>query len=76
MNFRRCYNRAVHIVVNGEGREIEGEVSLPKLLQELGVRMERIAVERNSELVPRSAWNETTVREGDRLEIVHFVGGG
>jgi thiamine biosynthesis protein ThiS len=42
----------------------------------LGLKSDRIAVELNGEIVPRSTWNETGISTGDRLEIVHFVGGG
>ena len=46
------------------------------LLGELGVKGDRVAVERNGEIVPRALWAGTMVGEGDRLEVVHFVGGG
>ena len=41
-----------------------------------GLQLDRIAVERNGDIVPRSVWREVHLAEGDRLEIVHFVGGG
>ena len=66
----------MQIKVNGEYRTCERELSLLGLLQELGLKTERIAVERNMEIVPRSVWDQTTLYEGDRLEIIHFVGGG
>lgn len=66
----------MQILVNGESREIKGEVSILQLLQQLDLKTERVAVEQNLKIVPRSAWGETPVREGDQLEIVHFVGGG
>ncbi len=64
------------IVINGETREIKGGFSLLELLEQLHVKTERIAIEHNREIVPRSAWSETKISDGDRLEIVHFVGGG
>ena len=62
--------------INGEPREIERPLSLGELLSTLGLDPAKIAVERNLEIVPRSQYTEVTVGEGDRLEIVHFIGGG
>jgi sulfur carrier protein len=67
------------VVLNGQMREFEGlagTASLERLLGELGVKGDRVAVERNGEIVPRALWAGTMVSEGDRLEVVHFVGGG
>jgi thiamine biosynthesis protein ThiS len=50
--------------------------SLDRLIAALDLKADRIAVEHNGEIVPRSAWNIAVVRSGDKLEIVHFVGGG
>jgi thiamine biosynthesis protein ThiS len=49
---------------------------VPALLTHLGLRPERVALERNLEILPRAQWAETRVQAGDRLEIVHLVGGG
>jgi thiamine biosynthesis protein ThiS len=49
---------------------------VPRLLEHLGIRSERVAIERNLEVLPRSSWIATQVASGDRYEIVHFVGGG
>ncbi|MFN2975823.1 sulfur carrier protein ThiS [Terriglobus aquaticus] len=46
------------------------------LVSELGFRPDRVALEQNGSIVPRTRWAEAPVREGDRLEVVHFVGGG
>ncbi len=70
---------ALQLVINGKERnfeELETGAGLPALVQSLGFRSDRVAVERNGEIVPRSSWRQTTLTEGDRLEVVHFVGGG
>lgn len=70
---------ALTVVLNGQTREFVGLAeadSLERLLLELGVKGDRVAVERNGEIVPRALWAGTLVGEGDRLEVVHFVGGG
>jgi len=46
------------------------------LIDELGMKGDRVAVELNRQIVPRAQWNDTRLQDGDRLEIVHFVGGG
>lgn len=67
---------SLSVTINGEGRHLDGPVSLKALLSELGLDPAKIAVERNLEIVPRSQYETVTVGEGDRLEIVHFIGGG
>ncbi len=62
--------------INGETRELGDGLPLSALLEEMGMKADRVAVERNGEIVPRGRWAETILHEGDRLEIVHFVGGG
>src|SRR5208282_440828 len=64
---------ALHVTINGEGRQIEGPLSVGQLLAGLGLDPAKIAVERNLEIVPRSLFGAVTVGEGDRLEIVHFI---
>ena len=64
------------VVVNGEPKELPGEQSLAAFIERLGLKGDRIAVELNREIAPRSRWTEIPLSEGDRLEIVHFVGGG
>lgn len=66
----------MRLVVNGEEREVPEGASLSQLVELLGLTPERIAVELNREVVRRADWSETRLSEGDRLEIVHFVGGG
>ena len=66
----------MRLIINDEERELEAGLSLAALVEQLGMRAERIAVELNREIVARSRWTETELQDGDRLEIVHFVGGG
>ena len=67
---------AVEITLNGETRRLEQSVSVRGLLESLGLDPAKIAVERNLEIVPRSTYGEVALTHGDRLEIVHFIGGG
>jgi sulfur carrier protein len=64
------------VVVNGEEREIAEGATLAMLIELLQLPPGRIAVERNREVVPRARHAETVLREGDRLEMVRFMGGG
>jgi thiamine biosynthesis protein ThiS len=66
----------VKITINGEERDFASLSTLSGLVEQLGMKPDRIAVELNRELIPRERWAETQLSEGDRLEIVHFVGGG
>ena len=66
----------VSIIVNGEHRRVAAGITLAQLALELGLVAEKVAVERNLEVVPRSTLGQVIVRDGDELEIVHFVGGG
>jgi thiamine biosynthesis protein ThiS len=64
------------IRVNGEHRRMQGGISVAEMLNELGLNPQRVAVERNLEIVPRSGLAQVQVEDGDNYEIVHFVGGG
>ncbi|MGI6010737.1 MAG: sulfur carrier protein ThiS [Ruminococcus sp.] len=64
------------IYINGQEMEYRPGISLSQLLEELGYDTKRIAVEKNQEIVPRAAYENTAVEEGDHLEVVRFVGGG
>lgn len=64
------------IEVNGERREVPDAVTLYGLVESLSLAPERLAVELNQRVVRRADWPSTTLREGDRVEVVHFVGGG
>jgi thiamine biosynthesis protein ThiS len=66
----------LRVQVNGEIREVPDELTLGQLISQLSLAPERVAVELNREVVRRAAWPETEMREGDQVEIVHFVGGG
>jgi thiamine biosynthesis protein ThiS len=62
--------------INGETHEFDSPLTLATLLQKLEMKADRVAVELNRSIVPREGWAATSLAEGDRLEIVHFVGGG
>lgn len=64
------------ITINGEQRTV-GEIStVEKLLQSMEINLKGCAVELNMEIVPKSEYSATKIKEGDRLEIIHMVGGG
>ncbi|HEV7352880.1 MAG TPA: sulfur carrier protein ThiS [Brevundimonas sp.] len=65
----------MRVQINGEPREVSS-VTLLELVETLGLDPRKVAIERNLEIVPRSLHGETPVAEGDRIEIVQFVGGG
>jgi sulfur carrier protein len=65
--------------INGEERDFSGTAqpfTLAALVETLGMKADRVAVELNREIAPRNRWSEIALNEGDRLEVVHFVGGG
>lgn len=62
--------------VNGEERSLEAVTDVAGLVAALGLDGRKVAVERNLEIVPRSTYGLTPVLDGDRIEIVHFIGGG
>ncbi|HEV7967483.1 MAG TPA: sulfur carrier protein ThiS [Candidatus Acidoferrales bacterium] len=66
----------VQIIVNGESRQVPAGLEVSALLSHLGLPTDRVAIERNLEILPRSQWVKTSVEPGDRYEIVHLVGGG
>ena len=66
----------MRLQLNGEPREFEAPLTVASLVEKLGLDARKVAIERNLEIVPRSAYASTTLGEGDRLEIVNFVGGG
>lgn len=66
----------IRIVVNGEEREATAGSAVADLLDSLGLPRGKVAVELNREIVPRSRFAQQPLAEGDRIEIVHFVGGG
>ena len=66
----------MRITINGEDRSFDRPMSVAEVLVDVGLDARKVAVERNLEIVPRSAYAATAVEEGDRLEVVHFIGGG
>jgi sulfur carrier protein len=66
----------VEIQVNDETREVPDNLSLQQLISNLHLAPERIAIEVNHDVIRRAHWPSTVLKEGDRIEIVHFVGGG
>ena len=61
--------------MNGDTREVEA-LTVAALVERLGLDVRKVAVERNLEIVPRSLYLATSLSDGDRIEIVHFIGGG
>jgi thiamine biosynthesis protein ThiS len=67
----------MQLTINGEVREFsEARLTLSALIEKLGMKAGRVAVELNRAIVPREKWSATELNGGDRLEVVHFVGGG
>jgi thiamine biosynthesis protein ThiS len=66
----------MRLIVNGETREAPDSATIADLLACLEIDGRRVAVERNLEIAPKSLWKTTLLADGDRLEIVQFVGGG
>jgi thiazole synthase len=66
----------MNVSINGDKRSLESPLTLAALVDSLGMKPDRVAVERNREIVPRDQWLATQLADGDQLEIVHFVGGG
>lgn len=64
------------ITLNGQAEEIPASLTLSQLLEQRKLAGKRVAVERNGEIVPRSAHAQTVLEDGDRIEIVHAIGGG
>ncbi len=74
--FLMTYNLPMQLQVNGVAREFPDGLNLSTLVAQLGMKADRVAVELNLEIVPRANWENTALKNGDKLEIVHFVGGG
>jgi thiamine biosynthesis protein ThiS len=64
------------LTINGEARHFTSITTLSDLVSQLGMKPDRVAIELNRELIRRDRWPETQLSDGDKLEIVHFVGGG
>ena len=66
----------IEITINGKPEQIEQQTSIDRLLDQIGLAGQRVAVELNREIVPRSLHPDTRIQAGDRIEIVHAIGGG
>ncbi|MET0273503.1 MAG: sulfur carrier protein ThiS [Phenylobacterium sp.] len=66
----------MQLTINGENRAFEGVADVAGLVAALGLDARKVAVERNLEIVPRSTYARAKLTDGDRIEIVHFIGGG
>lgn len=66
----------MNLLLNGEPKTAPDSVTVAAFLEELGLPQKGVAVERNREIVPKSRYADTVLAEGDRIEIVQFVGGG
>jgi sulfur carrier protein len=66
----------MNLTLNGEPRAFPPLADIAALVAALGLDRRKVAIERNLEIVPRSAYGKTKVFDGDRIEIVHFIGGG
>ena len=64
------------VTINGEIKQLEGEVTLDQLIELFSLPSKRVAVELNREVVRKQDWPTVIVKESDRIEVVHFVGGG
>ena len=66
----------ISVVVNGEDVRIEAGSTVSDLISKLDLKPERVALEYNGSILPRSTWSDFPLEDGSRLEVVHFVGGG
>ena len=66
----------MQLTINGEARRYDALTNLSSLIEALGLDPRKVAIERNLEIVPRSTYAATPLADGDRIEIVHFIGGG
>ncbi|HEV2297222.1 MAG TPA: sulfur carrier protein ThiS [Candidatus Acidoferrales bacterium] len=66
----------MNVTINGDQREVPDGLNVAGLLGHLGIPAERVAIERNLDVLPRDRWSETQVATNDSFEIVHLVGGG
>jgi thiamine biosynthesis protein ThiS len=66
----------MNLTINGEIRALAPAETVSALVEQLGMKSDRVAIELNREIVSREQWAQTPLKDGDRLEIVHFVGGG
>jgi thiamine biosynthesis protein ThiS len=67
---------SINIVLNGENKEVEQNTRLSNLLRDLNLSADKIAVEINKNVVRKKDWQSININEADKIEIIHFVGGG
>jgi thiamine biosynthesis protein ThiS len=67
---------SVRVLINGEEKGLPGPISVSDLLDRFELPSQRVAIELNKIVIRKSNWTETLVNDGDRIEVVHFVGGG
>lgn len=66
----------MRLIINGKEQSFADDLDLARLIDQLGMKGDRVAVELNRDIVSRAQWPQTQLKDGDHLEIVHFVGGG
>ena len=66
----------INVTINGDALKFESALSLDELLMKLDIEQDKVAIEHNREIVPKSTFHRVQVADGDNLEIVHFIGGG
>ena len=66
----------MRLTINGKEQIFDAPLTLAQLIEQLGMKGDRVAVELNRDIVSRPQWSDTALKDGDELEIVHFVGGG
>ena len=66
----------MRLTINGKEQDFDAPLTLAQLIEQLGMKGDRVAAELNRDIVSRAQWTETALKDGDQLEIVHFVGGG
>ncbi|GAB6035201.1 sulfur carrier protein ThiS [Galenea microaerophila] len=66
----------ITITVNGKPHQLEASATAETLVKKLGLEGKRLAMERNEEIIPRSEYTKTPLQDGDKIEIIHAVGGG
>jgi sulfur carrier protein len=76
VNREQAMTSGIVIQVNGESRETAAGTTVRELLDQLGLNAGRVAIEYNLQILAKARWDETRMADGDKLEIVQFVGGG
>ncbi|GGY58030.1 sulfur carrier protein ThiS [Marinobacter zhanjiangensis] len=66
----------MNVILNGDHRELPDQATLQWLIEDLGLAGKRLAIEVNEEIVPRSQYGDYRLKDGDRVEVVHAIGGG